>query len=686
MSDESSNADDGTDPPEDEARSAAEEIRALRAEIAALRERLDAVEQTVGIEGNRPADPSGAADPVPTADREEATVGESVEPEEVPADATDAGPSPRPAPDAAAEPSAGESLDADRDPAMAGEPTADRTPGWRPSVAAPAKWFGVVGVLALLVGVVLLVRFAIAAGYIGYGTRVLLAVGSGLGLIGLARAVDRRERYRPLARIVTGGGLAILYFGIFAAYAFESYRATIGTPLWATIAVLAVVVAGGVAIALYDDSRVIAAEAFLLGFVALVLAFEFALLALVFALLLAGAIASVAIVRGWIELALWGAGATYFVFIPWFVEHEEALLEGGLFLGAAFVIYFAVPLLVRRPIRGPWRLPDDLWRLHGPLLTVANAGAFAFFVVILLLEEPGWLRALPFVVLAGAFGAASAPRVEGIGRVAPYLSVLAGLIAITLAIPTIGVTPLWVVVLVGVFALAVHVGIDDLRYAAYLVTALVVVRLFVVDVPRFEAFTLADPLAPARLWPFLVAIVAFAGLAVWFRRRPAGLGEREATGRLTVPVVYAWLATLLGLVVLGAELDGVVVSSTWALFGLALLGGSIVWEWSPLRHQSIVVLALTVLKVFLVDTAGLDPLPRTISFLILGVILLVVAFVYMRYVREDGDDGGGGAGVEDGAGGQDRSTVGQGGEGAGDGNGGASDGDAGGSSVAQRRE
>lgn len=51
-----------------------------------------------------------------------------------------------------------------------------------------------------------------------------------------------------------------------------------------------------------------------------------------------------------------------------------------------------------------------------------------------------------------------------------------------------------------------------------------------------------------------------------------------------------------------------------------------------LRWQAIVLLAITVFKVFLVDTSRLDLGFRILSFIGLGVILLGISFLYQRKI------------------------------------------------------
>ena len=56
------------------------------------------------------------------------------------------------------------------------------------------------------------------------------------------------------------------------------------------------------------------------------------------------------------------------------------------------------------------------------------------------------------------------------------------------------------------------------------------------------------------------------------------------------------------------------------------------WKRSQtLRFSAIFIFGISVLKIFIYDLSFLDTLYRIISFFILGVILLVVSYLYNRY-------------------------------------------------------
>lgn len=77
------------------------------------------------------------------------------------------------------------------------------------------------GIAILVTGIAFLVGYAIQHSWIGPGARVLLGLLSGGVLVGMGHFVGKKdEKYALFARVLTGGGSALFYFTVFAAYAF----------------------------------------------------------------------------------------------------------------------------------------------------------------------------------------------------------------------------------------------------------------------------------------------------------------------------------------------------------------------------------------------------------------------------------------------------------------------------------
>jgi uncharacterized membrane protein len=73
------------------------------------------------------------------------------------------------------------------------------------------------------------------------------------------------------------------------------------------------------------------------------------------------------------------------------------------------------------------------------------------------------------------------------------------------------------------------------------------------------------------------------------------------------------------------------LSVLWGIYALVLIVLGIAWNKKHLRIGAIVLLAVTLAKLFLYDIADLDTIPKTILFMTLGITMLVVSFLYNKY-------------------------------------------------------
>jgi uncharacterized membrane protein len=73
------------------------------------------------------------------------------------------------------------------------------------------------------------------------------------------------------------------------------------------------------------------------------------------------------------------------------------------------------------------------------------------------------------------------------------------------------------------------------------------------------------------------------------------------------------------------------LSVLWGVYALALIGGGIKRAKKHLRIGAIVLLGVTLIKLFLYDIADLPTIPKTILFVSLGILMLLVSFLYTKY-------------------------------------------------------
>jgi uncharacterized membrane protein len=71
-------------------------------------------------------------------------------------------------------------------------------------------------------------------------------------------------------------------------------------------------------------------------------------------------------------------------------------------------------------------------------------------------------------------------------------------------------------------------------------------------------------------------------------------------------------------------------SIAWLAFGVVLLGIGIVFNSQRARLASAAVIALTILKAFLIDMSSLTGVYRALSFMCLGLVLVAIGWLYQR--------------------------------------------------------
>lgn len=71
-------------------------------------------------------------------------------------------------------------------------------------------------------------------------------------------------------------------------------------------------------------------------------------------------------------------------------------------------------------------------------------------------------------------------------------------------------------------------------------------------------------------------------------------------------------------------------SIAWLLLGVVLLGIGLMVNSQRARLASAVVIALTIVKAFVIDMATLTGVYRALSFMCLGLVLVAIGWLYQR--------------------------------------------------------
>ena len=119
-------------------------------------------------------------------------------------------------------------------------------------------------------------------------------------------------------------------------------------------------------------------------------------------------------------------------------------------------------------------------------------------------------------------------------------------------------------------------------------------------------------------------------------RRPVAYANTIAGGALVLALMYLTLEIRRiyhGPVLTGGETGGAeqyTYSVAWLAFGVVLLGIGVLFNSQRARLASALVIALTILKAFLIDMSALTGAWRALSFMCLGLVLVAIGWLYQR--------------------------------------------------------
>lgn len=223
-----------------------------------------------------------------------------------------------------------------------------------------------------------------------------------------------------------------------------------------------------------------------------------------------------------------------------------------------------------------------------------------------------------------------------------------GAVFLTVAIPTqvdgVWIAVGWAIEAAAFMWLALRLDVIELRLSSIGVLITLVVRLLAVDTMiDLDGFRL---LLNDRMLAFVSGIAALYLAAFLARKRLSASWELEQRYLFPVLLVSAsfltlWTASAEVIAMVDSGLlaisDSAAVhakslglSLVWSVYGAIVLIPGIIRGWRAVRLGGLLLLAIPVLKLFLIDSFALEQGYRVAAFLSLGMILLVGGYLYHR--------------------------------------------------------
>jgi uncharacterized membrane protein len=499
------------------------------------------------------------------------------------------------------------------------------------------RWLNRIGIVALITAVSFFLKYAFDNNWIGPSGRVAIGILLGAAMLPWSHWLLARG-YQHFSEGIAALGAAVLYLSIWAGWHYYDLFSQ-------NVAFAAMIVVTAVmgAIALGRNSERIALLSLLGGFLTPIMLStgkDTQVVLFTYLLILGAGLLILAARRDWRSLAPIAFAFSLIYFWGWYESfyNPTKLERTAIFATLLFLLYATVPVI--RAVR--------FSRLAGVdfILILANSFAYLAALYAMLWPQDRWpLTLLTLALSAGHVVAARLipPPKEGESPVSRFLFAGLALTFATLAIP-IRLDGKWITLAFAVEgAILVWTGLRAstplLRYAGYFLLALAALRLLLFPLPA------AQFLFNERFLTYLGLIACF-GFVLFAAHKVARAIEGHdaeiiGLGGLAVATnVFALIALSLELwdyfehnTAPGIDpglASHLALSVLWTAYATALILVGVKRGSALLRWQALALFGLVVGKVFLYDSSYLDRFYRILSFLILGLVLLVVSFLYQK--------------------------------------------------------
>jgi len=537
-------------------------------------------------------------------------------------------------------------------PPRKGKPARVREREWEQILG--GSWLARIGVLALIIGAGFFLKFAFDNNWIGPTGRVILGIVGGLAMLVLG--YYWRRRYPILTRVLSGGGIAILYLSIFASFATYDL-----IHIYAAVAFLLLVSVASAALALYYDSMALAIIGIFGAFFAPFVLGGFgaretvggaghAIQLLVYIIAVDLGVLILSTFRNWRWFILLALFCSLIAYGFWYVEFNRDIGVATAEIGITIIFLIFV---------GATSLFHIVWRrvpqAFEYALMVINAAAYFGISLGLMWDDFRiWMGGF-ILLLALFFGVLSYFALkQSAENVRLSLFALAiALVFLTVAIPIqLGdkawTTIAWAAEFVILMWLSFTLRLPYLRNYGYVIFVIMAGRLLIFDTSiNIGTF---QPVLNERFLAFIAGIAAtyLAAHLLW--------RQRETFLEWKSPASTFWIAAnLISLWILSFEVwdsfgsalrtaepvareglrnaQNLSLTAVWTIYAVILLVVGIVKRWRSVRLGALALLAVSIVKVFAYDVFKLDMGYRIGAFVGLGLLLLVSAYLYQRYSK-----------------------------------------------------
>jgi uncharacterized membrane protein len=496
-------------------------------------------------------------------------------------------------------------------------------------------FLGKIGIGAVFLGIAFFIKYAFDNNWVSDAGRILVGLIVGISLFSLGQYL--KKKYVNFSEILCGGGIAILYFSVFAAHSYYGLIDSFVASILLFIVTLFTFVFG-----ILTKNVILSVIATIGGFVTpfLVATGNNNMLEIFSYLsLLNLGVLSISIYKKWPELVIVALFGTSINFGAWYNNfYSNEFLVPVLFFVAVSFLIFVFSIIYKI-------ISSQEESNFTDYFVLIVSSVFFFFVNYITLMDNFKNPLMLFVILAlaGLFYLILAlvahnqnKSDEDLNILLPFLAIVFIGVSIPIYYSGLTISVIWFIFSSLVYILSSYISSRGFQIMGVFVYISGLINFFVFNVNlnlKIENFT---AFFNNQFMTLLVGILS-AYIIVWLYYRFGSLNMEIQKRGVGAFIIIANVLTIVAFSLqiwyshpLNSNMANTYISIFWALYAALITGIGFVNRIYLLRIMGLVFFVITALKV-IIDVWSLGQIYRIVSFVVFGAITLVVSFVYSKY-------------------------------------------------------
>ena len=471
-------------------------------------------------------------------------------------------------------------------------------------------WFAKVGIIIFFIGIAFLMSFPFA----NIPVAADIIFGYLLSLVVLFLARRWRETIVHLSGYLLGGGLFLFYFTTLRLKFFGTETIITETAVTTILLIIAVVIT--LWIAVKRESNYLILLSMFFGYVtAIVSENPYA----IFCLLILMSVLSVyfSLKNNWYAFVFFGIFFTYFTHLVWFINNpvlgNELKINSEPVTNLLFLLLYSVVFttgirLRKEPVR------EDTAVIYSTVLNAAGCYGLFFLISILSKYESAaiyhLLASITFLVYATIFW------VKEKSKYSTFIYAMLGYFALTVAIVLQVKEP-------DYFTLLCWQSIIVISTAVWFKSKFIILANFIIYVMIFIAYIVTEGKISGISLSFGIVALLSARILNWKKDRLELKTEQMRNAYLLTALVIIPYALYHAMPEGWASVSWIGVAIIYYVLSLLLHNKKYRW-------MALLTLGLTVGYVFIIGISSSSSTYKIVSFLILGIVLILLSIIYSR--------------------------------------------------------